>query len=118
MPEPVASWLADGLRWYADHEGVSLDEALLLKPAPGKPSIWRQARYAERDHALHTLAVSLHGVSWQSAEVIAGWLATLKEGDCLPPEPDQAQAIMLYRLNLLDAPSSTSQVWRILKSLA
>lgn len=120
IPEPAASWLADGLRWFLEHEGVSLDQALELRPPRGGAhlTVWRQRKMAERNRLLHELARSLHGVCWRSAVVIGGWLRELRDSGKLPDEPDTQQAVNVYLLDLLGAPVSGSQIWRTLQETA
>jgi hypothetical protein len=92
----------------------------LLKPQPGgaHATVWQESRYTERNRRLHMLAASLQGISWQSAEIISGWLKALRASGSLPPEPTNEQAVNLHLLHLLDAPTSVSQIWRILKETA
>ncbi|MGZ8218306.1 hypothetical protein [Methylomagnum sp.] len=46
IPPDIAAWLADGFRRYCVTPDSDLDGALLLKPAPGKPSPWSEAKQA------------------------------------------------------------------------
>ena len=116
VPEPVASWLADGLRWYLEHEGASLDEALLLKPAPGKPALWQQARYQERRGDLRKLAEAVDGICWRSAETIAGWLQEMAASDGqVPAGLTTSQLQYLVPVYLADAPRTPRRVWEIIR---
>ncbi|HHQ14124.1 MAG TPA: hypothetical protein ENK16_03770 [Chromatiales bacterium] len=117
VPVPAARWIADGMRWFLEHEGASLDQALGLRPPRGGAhlTVWRQRKMAERNRLLHELAHGLHGVCWRSAVVIGGWLRELRDSGKLPDEPDTQQAVNVYLLDLLGAPVSASQIWRILQ---
>jgi len=118
VPEPAARWLADGLRWYLEHEGASLDDALLLKPAQGKPSIWRQAHYQQRRDDMRKLAEVVDGITWTSAEIISGWLQEMAASDGLvPADLTDSQLRYLVSLYLADAPRSTRRVWGIIREV-
>lgn len=115
VPEPAASWLAEGFAWYLEHEGESLDAALLLTVASGgaHTTIWRACRYAKRNQLLHDLAASVGGVTWKAAEQIAAMLQHVDRTGCIEaPTADQRLALGL--LVLLDPPRSVSQIWRAL----
>lgn len=120
VPEPAASWLADGIAWYLNTPGSTIDEALLLKPEPGgaHSTVWRESKYSQRNRLLHQLAESLAGVTWSSAQNIAAWLKALKAGEPLAPEPTGEQVAWLHTLDLLHCPCSVSRVWQILRDTA
>lgn len=115
VPEPAASWLAEGFAWYLEHEGETLDAALMLSVASGgaHATIWRASRYAKRNQLLHDLAVSVGGVTWKAAEQIAAMLQHVdRTGSIEAPTADQRLTLGL--LVLLDPPRSASQIWRAL----
>ncbi len=115
VPDPAASWLAEGFAWFLDHEGETLETALLLSVESGGAhgTIWRASRYAKRNQLLHELAASVDGVTWKSAEQISVWLRNIDETSCIDASTED-QRLALGLLLLLNPPRSASQIWRIL----
>ena len=105
LPSRVQAWVLCALKGVTETPGLSFDEALGLKPGPGKRSFHEGRKRA----LIRMVGAAIHGTKTQRAEQIAAVL----RGEAEPAEVLADHAVKQLR-QFARIPTSAREVLRIL----